>query len=74
MCKALGYSKGMFPMTERAARKTIALPFYNALADADAEHVVSAPVQTLDKLPIGATTRYVVQYTELRNALAYIKL
>ena len=61
-------------MTEQAARKTIALPFYNALPQANAEHVVSALVQTLDGLPLGPTTQYVVQYTEPRNALAYIKL
>jgi len=50
MRKAFGYSEGMFPVTERAARKTIALPFYNTLPEADAEHVVSALVQTLDEL------------------------
>ena len=50
MRKAFGYSEGMFPVTERAARKTIALPFYNTLPEADAEHVVSTLVQTLDEL------------------------
>jgi dTDP-4-amino-4,6-dideoxygalactose transaminase len=40
----------MFPVTERAAKKTIALPFHNALAEAEAEYVVSTLVRALDEV------------------------
>jgi perosamine synthetase len=48
--EAFGYSEGMFPVTEETAKRTIALPFHNALLEADAEYVVSALVRTLDEL------------------------
>ncbi|MBD0327760.1 MAG: DegT/DnrJ/EryC1/StrS family aminotransferase, partial [Pyrinomonadaceae bacterium] len=50
MREAFGYSEGMFPVTERAAIKTIALPFHNALPMTDVEYVVSSLVRTLDEL------------------------
>ena len=48
--EAFGYSKGMFPVTEETAKRTIALPFHNALPEDDAEYVVSALSRTLDEL------------------------
>ena len=50
MRRAFGYSEGMFPVAERAAKKTIALPFYNGLSEVEAEYVVSTLVRTLDEL------------------------
>lgn len=50
MREAFGYSEGMFPVTEEASRRTMALPFHNALPETDAEYVVSALVRTLDEL------------------------
>ena len=35
-----GYKKGDFPITEKVSERTIALPFYNRLADEDIEIVV----------------------------------
>ena len=35
-----GYKKGDFPVTEKVSERTIALPFYNRLADEDIEIVV----------------------------------
>jgi len=36
-----GYKPGDFPVTERAAERTVALPFYNNLTEAEIEYVVS---------------------------------
>ncbi len=48
--KAYGYSEDAFPVTERAARRTIALPFHNNLPPEDIKYVVSALTRTLDEL------------------------
>lgn len=48
--EAYGYAEGAFPVTERAARRTIALPFHNNLPSEDIEYVVSALKKTLDEL------------------------
>jgi perosamine synthetase len=45
-----GYRKGLFPVAERVATKTIALPFHNNLATAEIEYVVSVLTQVLDEL------------------------
>ena len=45
-----GFREGMLPITERVAKRTIALPFYNDLPAEDAEYVVSALVKVLDEL------------------------
>jgi perosamine synthetase len=37
-----GFRGGELPVTEGVARRTIALPFHNTLAEAEVEHVVSA--------------------------------
>jgi perosamine synthetase len=50
--EAFGYSEGMFPVTERVARKTIALPFHNTLSEVEAEYVVAALSRTLDELSL----------------------
>ena len=42
-----GYKSGDFPVTEHVADRTIALPFYNDLAVAEIEHVVSSLKQLL---------------------------
>jgi perosamine synthetase len=38
--KELGYKAGQFPITEALGARTIALPFYSNLAEADVEYVV----------------------------------
>ncbi len=38
----LGYSPGMFPVTEAVAERSLALPFYAGLSDSDADRVASA--------------------------------
>jgi len=50
--EAFGYSDGMFPVTERVARKTIALPFHNALSETEAKYVISTLMRTLDELSL----------------------
>ncbi len=45
-----GYKKGDFPVTEKVSEHTIALPFYNRLADNDIEIVVKELKKKLDKL------------------------
>ncbi|MBU1026810.1 MAG: DegT/DnrJ/EryC1/StrS family aminotransferase [Candidatus Margulisbacteria bacterium] len=39
---ALGYKKGDFPVTEKIAQRTIALPFFNNLTEKQVDFVVSA--------------------------------
>ena len=36
-----GYKPGDFPITEALSQRTIALPFYNSLSEADIDHVVT---------------------------------
>ena len=45
-----GYKKGDFPITEKVSEHTIALPFYNRLADDDIEIVIKELKKKLDKL------------------------
>jgi len=45
-----GYKKGDFPVTEKVSEHTIALPFYNRLADNDIEIVIKELKKKLDKL------------------------
>ncbi len=45
-----GYKEGMFPVTERVARRTLALPFYNRLPESDVEHIVKHLSGVLDEL------------------------
>jgi perosamine synthetase len=42
LSSAFGYKAGDFPVTERVAATTLALPFSSQLADADVEYVASA--------------------------------
>lgn len=46
-----GYRGGEFPVTEQVACSTLALPFYNALSDADVERVVSTLADVLEAEP-----------------------
>jgi perosamine synthetase len=45
-----GYAEGDFPVTEKVAARTIALPFYNRLAAADQDTVVAALKAALARL------------------------
>ena len=45
-----GYRKGCFPITERVADRTIALPFFNRLGDAQIEVVCNALAQAVSRL------------------------
>ncbi len=47
----LGTREGMLPVTESVARRTLALPFYNNLAEPQVERVVDALRRALDQLP-----------------------
>jgi len=47
---ALGYGEGDFPVTERIAQRTIALPFYNNLSKGQVETVCAALKLALNKL------------------------
>ena len=42
MREGFGFREGMFPVTERIAERTIALPFYGRLTDSDVERVAEA--------------------------------
>jgi len=48
--RLLGMTEGMFPVTERVARSTLALPFYVQLEDEDVEFVVSSLQEVLEGL------------------------
>ncbi len=43
-----GFRAGMFPVTESVAERTIALPFFNALSEAQCARVVAALSEALD--------------------------
>ena len=45
-----GFSEGDFPVTERIAARTLALPFYNRLSDEDQDRVVEALKSALTRL------------------------
>ena len=40
--EAFGYKPGDFPVTERVARSTLALPFSSRLTDGEVQHVAAA--------------------------------
>ena len=40
--RQFGFARGDFPVTERVAERTIALPFYNNLGEPEMRHVYSA--------------------------------
>jgi perosamine synthetase len=44
-----GLREGMFPVTESVAARTIALPFYNSLSEAEIDRVVAALRHALDE-------------------------
>lgn len=46
-----GYRGGEFPVTERVARSTLALPFFNALSNAQVDHVASVLADVLAAEP-----------------------
>jgi perosamine synthetase len=52
--RAFGYRRGAFPVTERVAERTIALPFYNNLTSADVDFVgetLKKIMRTLERRP-----------------------
>lgn len=51
-----GFRKGMFPVTEAASARTIALPFFSQLAESDVARVVAALREAIDRLPRAART------------------
>jgi dTDP-4-amino-4,6-dideoxygalactose transaminase len=48
--KFLGYQKGVFPHSERAALETIAMPIYGELTEAQRHWVAESVVETVKKL------------------------
>lgn len=40
--RQFGFKEGDFPITERVAQSTLAIPFYNQMTDEEASHVVAA--------------------------------
>ena len=48
--RSFGYAPGDFPITERVARTTLAIPFHNRLSPGDIEIVCDALEQALDQL------------------------
>lgn len=49
-----GTKPGMFPVAERVSQRTIALPFFNRLSDADMEHAAATLEHMLDRERIAA--------------------
>ena len=50
-----GYGEGSFPVTEKMARRTIALPFFNCLPKSMIEYICTTLHETLDSLEVGIT-------------------
>jgi len=51
--KSFAYGEGCFPVTERVAQRTIALPFFNRLPESTIEHICENLQGVLDSLTIG---------------------
>jgi perosamine synthetase len=50
--EAFAYGEGCFPVTERVAQRTIALPFFNRLPESTIEHICASLHGVLDSLSI----------------------
>jgi perosamine synthetase len=46
--ETFGFQPGDFPVTERVAKSTIALPFYSRLSDDDVQYVADALIESVD--------------------------
>jgi len=55
MRERFGYREGMFPVTERVAARTISLPFYNRLTDAEVARVAAALREAIGRRVTRAT-------------------
>jgi perosamine synthetase len=55
-----GFRGGELPVTEEAARHTMALPFHNNLTEAEVEHVVTALQAAVDEVSAGRWLRSTV--------------
>jgi perosamine synthetase len=51
--KSFGYGEGSFPVTEKVAQRTIALPFFNRLPESSIEHICTTLHGILESLKIG---------------------
>lgn len=51
--ESFGYREGCFPITEKIAQRTIALPFFNRLSESMVEHICAAFRSILASLEIG---------------------
>jgi perosamine synthetase len=56
--KRFGYARGDFPVTERVADRTIALPFHNRLTEPEAGAVIAGLRAAIDALPRRRAVRF----------------
>jgi perosamine synthetase len=58
MVEKLGHKPGDFPVTEHVAARTIALPFYNQLAEKEIDRVCETLEKVLEKILLGKKGRF----------------